>query len=221
MIEILSGVTESMKASKRYLDDLQQASIKAYGKRKNSPHLTQIVEIRQALQAYWRAVANFMADECYETASKVLDLQDTIVPTQLIAVLSELEVLAENFCFKAKALIRQQDVLIEFFGAPNVRLPKGDAMTGFMLACGALRTGLIDLLALIEEQCQACATYQTTIRTNYNPTMLDGFILLGKEWGPYVSKINETWAEIQKLSDDIIVFGVKQLTVSKVGCVIM
>jgi hypothetical protein len=103
-------------------------------------------------------------------------------------------------------------------------LPGSDAIiASFKQACGSLRAGLVDLLALIEEQYQACATYQTAVRTNYKPSMLSEFPPLVKEWTPYASKMRETWAQVTRLSDDIIVSSMKQPTVSKGSkrCIIM
>jgi len=204
MIEILSGITESMRHSKQYLDDLQEASIKVSGN-KNSPPLPQIVEIRQDLQLYWAQVANFMQVEYYQTVNEVACLQDATGPTDLISATQQLEASAEECSLKAEALVGQHDAFMRSFGAGNLRFLGSDALiASFMQACGDLRAGLIDLLDLIEKQREACAAYQTRVRTNYKSAMLDEFTLLGKQWKVYAAKAKETYSHINKLSHDIM-----------------
>ena len=201
MIAILSSITGSMKDTMKSLDDLQQASIKAYGKKKkNPPQLTQIVEIRQTLQVYWRDIAKFMKEECYQTANKVRDLQEAGGTAGLIEALQRLETAAEKCSDDAKVLVGQHDEFIQFFGTRGLRLSASDpVMASFTNACEDLRTGLIDLDALIEEQRQACATG----RKNYRPAMLETFKRVGEEWNDYVKKIKEISAHIKRFSDDI------------------
>jgi hypothetical protein len=224
MIAILSRITESTKDSKQYLEDLQEASINAYGRKKYSPQLPQIVQIRQDLHLYWGDVANFLRVECFQTAHRVVGLQIVKRPSELITALGELQAEAENCSFRGKALVGQHDEFIRSFTARNIRFPGSDATTAsFTRACGSLRAGLIDLLVLIEDQCQACATYERMVRTDYRPAMLDEFTLLGKEWRPYAVKTRETYSYVKTLSDDIIGSGEERPTLSKdsKGCIIM
>jgi hypothetical protein len=223
MIEILSGITESMEHSKQYLDDLQEASIKASGNKK-SPQLPQIVQIRQGLHLYWAQVAKFMQDEYFQTLGLVARLQDVTGPTDLISAIQDLEVSAEKCSVKAKALVGQHDAFMQAFSTRNIRFRGSDVLTvSFTQACDALRGRLIDLLGLIEKRREACATYQTTARTHYKDSMLDEFARLGKQWQPYAAKAKETHSNINKLSNDLVA-GVKEPTAStgsKRRCIIM
>ena len=209
-----------MKNSKQYLDDLQEASIKAAGKKKNPPQLPQIVEIRRSLHLYWDEVANFMQVECYQTVNEVACLQDAKEPSQLIGAIKELEISGKKCSVKAKALVGQHDAFIRSFTARNIRFQGSDGIIArFTQACGALRAGLIDLFGLIEKQRQACAAYQTTASTNYNPAMLVEITRIGKQWKLYAVNTRETYTHIHKLSEDM-----KQPMISKGGkggCIIM
>jgi hypothetical protein len=225
MITILPIITDSMCDAKHRLDGLQQASITADRKRKKSPQFPQIVQIRQELHLYWISLADLLRDACFQIANRVRDLQYVKRPSQLLEALAELKTQAEKCISKAKALIAQHDEFIRCFRARNIRLPGSDGIvTNFTQACGSLRAGLIDLLALIEEKSGACAAYHTAVRANYTSAMLEEFTLLGKEWGPYALKAKETSAQVYKLCDDIIGSGVKQPTPSegsKRRCIIM
>ena len=223
MIEILSGITESMRRSKQSLDDLQEASSKASGN-KSSLHLRQLIEIRQGLQIYWSQVANFMQVECFQTVNAVIDLQDTNGPSDLMIAIQRVANEAEDCSLKAKTLVKQDEAFMQIFRARNIRFPGSNALTAnFMHACDSLRAGLIDLLGLIDKQREACAAYQEAARAHYRSSMLDEFKLLGKQWQPYAGKAKETHSNIKKLSNDIVA-GVKQPTGSKSskgGCIIM
>ena len=212
-----------MKNSKQSLDDLQEASIKAGGEK--PPQLPQIVQIRRYLHHYWGEIATFMQEEGFQTANQVVCLQDMKGPAELIIALEELKTKVEECSVKAKALVAQHDEFIRFFGQRNIPFHGSDPIiTSFTEACGALRAALIDLLGLIENQCEACAAYQTTAHTNYTPAMLEELIVFGKEWNPYVAKAKQTHAHLKKLSEYIIAPGVKQPTPlegSEVCCIIM
>jgi hypothetical protein len=207
-----------MRNSKRCLDDLQEA-INAVGK-KNPPQLLEIAKIRQRLHRYWGDVANFMQVEGFQTTKEVVGLQYAEGPSQLITALGQLKAKVEGCRVKAEVLVGQHDEFIRFFGERNLRF-RNPIIASFTQACRALRAGLVDLLTLIKEQCKACATYEITVRAGYKPIMLDRFARLGKEWKPYVAEAKETHKHIKKLSDDIIVPGVKQFTVSNKGCCVI
>jgi hypothetical protein len=218
MSTILSSITQSVRDSKKFLDDLQEASIEVSSKKKKNPSQPiQILEIRQQLHFYWGNVANFMQIECYQTANKVVGLQDAESPYQLITALAELKTAAEECIVQAKTLVGQHDAFIQFFRTHAVHLPRSDAVASFTNGCGALRAGLVDLLALIEKQRRACATSQTT---NYTPARLEEFIALGEEWKPHVTKVNETYIRLKSLTNDIKGSGVKGPKKSG-GCIIM
>jgi hypothetical protein len=200
MIAILSRIIESMEESKRCLDNLQGASTKIHDN-KNLPLLHQT---RQDLRFYWTDVGDFMQTECIQTANKVVGLQDAKAPSQLLVALGELKAEAEKCSLRARALVDRHDEFIRSFTARNIRFRGSDAIiANFKRACGQLRAGLIDLRALIDQQCQACATYQKTVQTNYKPAMLGEFTSLGKQWRPYEAKLLETYVQIRTLSDDI------------------
>jgi hypothetical protein len=212
MSTILSNITQSVRDSKKSLDDLQEVSSK-----KKNP--LQLVEIRQSLHLYWANVANFMQIECYQTTNKVVSLQDATLPSELITALEELKAEAERCIIQARTLVGQHDEFIRFFRTRvrAVPLAESDALVaGFTSACAALRAGLIDLLDLIDNQRKACSTSQAAARTNYTPAMLEEFVALGKEWKPHVTKANETYIQLKTLSNDI-----KGSVVKRGRCIIM
>jgi hypothetical protein len=191
------------------LDDLQ--AVKASSK-KNPP---QLVEIRQSLHLYWGNIANFMQIECYQTTNKVVGLQDARLPSELITALGELKAEAEHCITQAKTLVGQHDEFIRFFRTRTRAVPLAENeafVAGFMSACGDLRAGLIDLLALIDMQRRAC----TAARTNYTPAMLQECIALGRGWRAHVTKVNEAYIQLKTLSTDI-----KPVPKKSGGCIIM
>jgi len=210
MSTILSSITQSVRDSKKLLDDLQEVSIKASSKKKNLP---QLVEIRQSLNLYWGNVANFMQNECYQTANEFALIQEPKLPSELITALEESNAVAKDCTIQAKTLVGQHDEFIRFFMTRARAVPlaeSGAFLAGFMSACGALRAGLIDLLALVDKQRQVCTTFQTMARTNYTPAMLEEFNAFGKEWRPHVTKVKETYIQLRTLSNDIQGSGVKK-----------
>jgi hypothetical protein len=209
-----------MRDSKQYLDDIHNASIKAYGKKKNPPQLPQIVQMRQHLHLYWEHVANFMQIECYQTTNKVVDLQSAEGAAQLITALKELNDEADKCIIQVNTLIGQHDEFIRFFRAQNIEFHGSNAIiSSFTQECGVLRAGLMDLLTLIGQQGQICATYETMARTNYTPAMLKKSIDLGKEWKPHATKAKETYIQLKKLSDEINGSGVN-ITEKHKECII-
>jgi len=204
---------------KLYLDDLQEASIR---KKKKSPQLPQIVQIRQQLHTYWGGIANFMQIECYQTVKTVINLQDVKGPVDLITAIESLEAEGKNCSMHAKRLVGQHDQFVQFFPRRNIRFPGSDTIiANFMQACAALRAALVELSALIDKQWRACAIYKTRARSNYTPALLNEITLLGKQWQPYRTKINETHGDARKLSNDISIGVQPRPTASKGGCIVM